>query len=68
MPALRELTRGRGASKLIGGWVDNEGTAYIELSDIVQNRREAITMAWMRDEKAIFDLWNNEEIEIPLDL
>lgn len=68
MPALREQTRGKGARMLIGGWVDNYGYAYLELSDIVQNRKEAITMGWMRDQKAIYDLWNNEEIEIPQDL
>ena len=65
MAHLREQTRGKGARVLIGGWVDNDGFAHLELSDIVQNRREAITMGWMRDQKAIYDLWNNEEIEIP---
>ena len=68
MAHLREQTRGKGARVLIGGWVDNDGFAHLELSDIVQNRREAITMGWMRDQKAIYDLWNNEEIEIPQDL
>lgn len=68
MPALIERTRGKGASKLIGGWVDNDGVAYLELSDIVQNRKEAITTGWLRGEKTIYDLWNNEEIEIPKDL
>ena len=68
MPALRELTRGKGARFLIGGWVDNEGVAYLELSDIVQDRTDAIKIGWMRGEKAIYDLNNNEEIEIPQDL
>jgi len=68
MPSLQEQTRGKAANLLIGGWVDDDGMAYIELSDIVQNRKEAITMGWMRNEKAIYDLWNNEEIEIPQDL
>jgi len=68
MPFLRELTRGKGATKLIGGWVNNDGVAFIELSDIVQNRKEAITLGWMRGEQAIYDLWNNEEIEIPTEL
>ena len=68
MAHLREQTRGKGARVLIGGWVDNDGFAHLELSDIVQNRREAITMGWMRDQKAIYDLWNNEEIEIPTEL
>ena len=68
MPALRDLTRGKGATKLIGGWVDNDGVAYLELSDIVQDRTEAIRLGWMRSEKAIYDLNNNEEIEIPTEL
>ena len=68
MPALIEQTRGKASRLVIGGWVDNDGVAYLELSDIVQNRREAITMGWMRGEKAIYDLWNNEEIEIPIEL
>ena len=68
MRSLQEQTRGKAADKLIGGWVDNDGVAYLELSDIVQNRKDAITMGWMRGEKAIYDLNNNEEIEIPLDL
>ena len=68
MPHLRELTRGKAATKLIGGWVDNDGVAYIEISDIVQDRTEAIKLGWMREEKAIYDLNNNEEIEIPREL
>lgn len=64
MPALREQTRGKGARLLIGGWVDNDGVAYLELSDIVQNRTEAIALGEDRMEKAIYDLWNNEEIKL----
>ena len=68
MADLCALTRGKASRLLIGGWVDNHGTAYLELSDIVQDRKEAIKMGWMRDQKAIYDLNNNEEIEIPQDL
>ena len=64
MPALREQTRGKASRPLIGGWVDNEGMAYLELSDIVQNRAEAIALGKEREEKAIYDLWNNEEIKM----
>lgn len=64
MPHLRELTRGKGARLLIGGWVDAQGMAYLELSDIVQNRAEALALGKEREEKAIYDLWNNEEITL----
>jgi len=64
MPHLRELTRGKAANLLIGGWVDNDGVAYIELSTIVQDRRQAIELGEEREERAIYDLWNNEEIKL----
>ena len=59
-----EQTRGKASRLLIGGWVDKQGRAYLELSDIVQNRAEAIGLGKDRDEKAIYDLWNNEEIKL----
>ena len=61
---LCALTRGKASRLLIGGWVDDHGRAYLELSDIVQNRAEAIALGKDRDEKAIYDLWNNEEIKL----
>ena len=64
MPALIEQTRGKAFRSVIGGWVDTEGVAYLELSDIVQNRAQAIALGKDRDEKAIYDLWNNEEIKL----
>ena len=64
MPHLRELTRGKAANLLIGGWVNNDGMAYLELSTIVQNRRQAIDLGRDRGELAIYDLWNNEEIRL----
>tara|TARA_B100000161_G_C33435075_1_gene362016 strand:- start:204 stop:632 length:429 start_codon:yes stop_codon:yes gene_type:complete len=64
VPHLRELTRGKAANLLLGGWVDNDGVAYIELSTIVQNRRQAIDLGVERGELAIYDLWNNEEIRL----
>lgn len=64
MPRLQELTRGKAANLLIGGWVDDDGMAFIELSDIVQDRRQAIELGEEREEKAIYDLWNNEEIKL----
>ena len=64
MSDLREQTRGKASRLLIGGWVDNYGMAYLELSNIVQDRAEAIALGKEREEKAIYDLWNNEEISL----
>ena len=64
MPHLRELTRGKAANLLVGGWVDDDGMAYLELSTIVQDRRQAIDLGMDRGELAIYDLWNNEEIRL----
>lgn len=64
MPHLCELTRGKAANLLLGGWVDKDGMAYLELSTIVQDRRQAIDLGVDRGELAIYDLWNNEEIRL----
>lgn len=64
MADLCEQTRGKASRLLIGGWVDDQGRAYLELSDIVQNRAEAVALGIDRGEKAIYDLWNNEEIKL----
>ena len=64
MADLCEQTRGKGARLLIGGWVDDNGWAYLELSDIVQNRAVAVALGVDRGEKAIYDLGNNEEIKL----
>ena len=64
MTDLCEQTRGKASRLLIGGWVDDHGMAYLELSDIVQDRAEAIALGKEREEKAIYDLWNDEEITL----
>ena len=64
MAHLREQARGKASRLLVGGWVDNDGFAYLELPDIVQDRAEAIALGKDRDEIAIYDLWNNEEIRL----
>ena len=64
MADLVALTRGKASRLLIGGWVDDNGRAYLELSDIVQDRAEAIALGEERGEKAIYGLGNNEEIKL----
>jgi len=55
-------------NQVIGAWVDvvddPKGVAYLELSDIVHDRKQAIELGKEREEKAIYDLWNNEEIKL----
>ena len=64
MSDLCEQTRGKASRLLVGGWVDDHGMAYLELSDIVQNRAEAIALGKARMEKAIYDLKYDEEIKL----
>jgi hypothetical protein len=64
MADLCALTRGKASRLLIGGWVDDDGVAYLELSDIVQKRAVAVALGKDREEIAIYDLWNNEEIKL----
>lgn len=50
----------------VGGWIDTkENVAYIDLSDHVDVRRNAIQLAIGRNELAIWDLANESEIVIP---
>ena len=64
MSALRKETQGTGLSRIIGGWVDIDNVAYLEISDIVQDRAEAIALGKERGEIAIYDFGKNEEIRI----
>ena len=64
MSDLCEQTRGKASRLLIGGWVDNQGRAYLELSDIVFDREEAIALGKERGEEAIWDFKNDCEIKL----
>ena len=49
-------------TQVIGAWVNDEGNAFIEVSDIVFDREEAIALGKERGEEAIWDFKNNCEI------
>tara|TARA_R100000329_G_scaffold137589_1_gene118739 strand:- start:12 stop:410 length:399 start_codon:yes stop_codon:yes gene_type:complete len=50
--------------QVIGAWVNDEGEAFIEVSDIVFDREEAIALGKEREEEAIWDFDNNCEIKL----
>ena len=50
--------------QVIGAWVNDDNYAYIEVSDIVFNRDEAIALGVERGEEAIWDFKNNCEIKL----
>jgi len=50
--------------QVIGAWVNDDNYAYIEVSDIVFDRAEAIALGKEREEEAIWDFKNNCEIKL----
>ena len=50
--------------QVIGAWVNDEGNAFIEVSDIVFDREEAIALGKEREEEAIWDFKNDCEIKL----
>ena len=52
------------ATQVIGAWVNDDNYAYIEVSDIVFDREEAIALGKEREEEAIWDFKNNCEIKL----
>ena len=48
--------------QVIGAWVNDEGDAFIEVSDIVFDLEEAIALGKERGEEAIWDFKNDHEI------
>lgn len=50
--------------QVIGAWVNDEGNAFIEVSDIVFDREQAIALGRERGEEAIWDFKNNCEIKL----
>ena len=51
-------------TQVIGAWVNDEGNAFIEVSDIVFDLREAIALGKERGEEAIWDFKNDHEIKL----
>jgi len=52
-------------TQVIGAWVNDEGVTFIEVSDIVFDREEAIALGVERGEDSIWDFKNNCEIKMP---
>ena len=50
--------------QVIGAWVNWGGDAFIEVSDIVFDREEAIALGVERGEEAIWDFKNDCEIKL----
>ena len=50
--------------QVIGAWVNDDNYAFIEVSDIVFDREEAIALGKEREEEAIWDFKNNCEIKL----
>lgn len=50
--------------QVIGAWVNDDNYAYIEVSDIVFDREQAIALGEERGEEAIWDFKNNCEIKL----
>ena len=51
-------------TQVIGAWVNDDNYAYIEVSDIVFDREEAIALGVERGEEAIWDFKNDCEIKL----
>ena len=51
--------------QVIGGWVDDQGLVYLELSDVVKSHYVAMELATARNEKAIYDFANAKSIDVP---
>jgi hypothetical protein len=51
-------------TQVIGAWVNWGGDAFIEVSDIVFDREEAIALGKEREEQAIWDFKNDCEIKL----
>jgi len=52
------------STQVIGAWVNDDNYAFIEVSDIVFDREEAIALGKARGEEAIWDFKNNCEIKL----
>ena len=50
--------------KVIGAWVNDEGNAFIEISNVLFDRDSAIALGKERGEQAIWDFKNNCEIKL----
>ena len=52
-------------TQVLGGWVDEAGQVYVEVSDVVRSHYVAMELAKARNEIAIFDFYEKKEIRNP---
>jgi len=52
-------------TQVIGGWIGDDGKAYVEVSDVVRSEFVAMELAISRNEIAIYDFQNQKEIRNP---
>ena len=52
-------------TQVLGGWVDESGQVYVEVSDVVRSQYVAMELATSRNEIAIYDFQNQKEIRNP---
>ena len=52
-------------TQVLGGWVDDDGQVYVEVSDVVRSHYVAMELAKARNEIAIFDFHEQKEIRNP---
>ena len=52
-------------TQVLGGWVDEAGQVYVEVSDVVRSHYVAMELAAARNEIAIYDFNTQSEIRNP---
>ena len=52
-------------TQVIGGWIGDDGKAYVEVSDVVRSQFVAMELAISRNEIAIYDFQSQKEIRNP---
>jgi len=52
-------------TQVLGGWVDEAGQVYVEVSDVVRSHYVAMELAAARNEIAIYDFHEQKEIRNP---
>ena len=52
-------------TQVIGGWIGDDGKAYVEVSDVVRSHYVAMELAKARNEIAIYDFHEQKELRNP---
>ena len=52
-------------TQVLGGWVDEAGQVYVEVSDVIRSHYVAMELAKARNEIAIYDFQEKKEIRNP---